>query len=193
MNTTNGKTRNRLITCPHKKHILMRQDTVIRFPVKKYKKRLNDQGKKLTKEMFYRLVEFFNVYQQLPLSPRRNGLPVKLIDWARLMIRAYATRALIELRQIGQTPPSTDPVLQHAPEAFNRIEVVSAMRRQEIQPKRLVPVCQRRRELMRPMEATAVSHQDHLFAGVATEGHHLMDVWAQPLRSTMGDHLIEDF
>jgi hypothetical protein len=62
MNTTNGKTRNRLITCPHKKHILMRQDTVIRFPVKKYKKRLNDQGKKLTKEMFYRLVEFFNVY-----------------------------------------------------------------------------------------------------------------------------------
>jgi hypothetical protein len=53
---------NRLITCPHKKHILMRQDTVIRFPVKKYKKRLNDQGKKLSKEMFYRLVEFFNVY-----------------------------------------------------------------------------------------------------------------------------------
>jgi hypothetical protein len=40
----------------------MRSDTVIRFPVRKYKKLLNEQGKKLSKEMFYRLVEFFNVY-----------------------------------------------------------------------------------------------------------------------------------
>src|SRR5437879_1325533 len=67
--------------------------------------------------------------EQLPLSPRRNGLPVKLIDWSRLMIREYATRALIELMQIGPTPSSTDPVLHHAPEAFNRIEVVSARSR----------------------------------------------------------------
>ena len=67
--------------------------------------------------------------KQLPLSPRRNGLPVKLIDWSRLMIREYATRALIELMQIGPTPSSTDPVLHHAPEAFNRIEVVSARSR----------------------------------------------------------------
>jgi hypothetical protein len=36
------------------------------------------------------------VSEQLPLSPRRNGLPVKSIDWARLMIREYSTRALIE-------------------------------------------------------------------------------------------------
>src|SRR5947199_444305 len=58
---------------------------------------------------------------QLPLSPRLNGLPVKLIDWSRLMIREYATRALIELMQIGPTPSSTDPVLHHAPEAFDVI------------------------------------------------------------------------
>jgi hypothetical protein len=109
------------------------------------------------------------------------------------MIREYATRALIELMQIGQTPPGTDPVLHHAPEAFNRIEVVATMRRQEIQPKLLVPVSERRRELVRPMDATAVGHHDHLFAGVAKEGHHLMDVLAKPLRIKMGDHLIEDF
>jgi hypothetical protein len=109
------------------------------------------------------------------------------------MIREYATRALIELRQIGQTPSSTDPVLQHAPEAFDRIEVVSAMRWQEIQPKLLVPVCERRHELMGPMDATTVSHHDHLFAGVAKEGHHLMEVLAKPLRIKMGDHLIKDF
>jgi hypothetical protein len=82
-------------------------------------------------------------YQQLPLSPRRNGLPVKLIDWARLMIRAYATRALLELLQIGQTPAGTDPVFHHAPKAFNRIEMVATPGRQAIQAKLLVPVGKR--------------------------------------------------
>src|SRR5215831_15200533 len=131
--------------------------------------------------------------KQLPLSPRRNGLPVKLIDWSCLMIREYSTRALIELMQIGKTPSGTDPVFHHAPEAFNRIEVVATMRRQEMQPKLLVPVCQRRRKLVRPMDATAVGYHDHLFAGTAKEGHHLMDVLAKPLRLKMGDNLIEDF
>src|SRR5262249_864083 len=109
------------------------------------------------------------------------------------MICEYATCALIELMQIGKTPSSADPVLHHAPEAFNRIELVSAMRRQEIQPKLLVPVCQRRHELVRPVDATAVGHHDHLFAGVAKDSHHLMDVLAKSLRIKMGDHLIEDF
>src|SRR5919201_5814403 len=123
---------------------------------------------------------FLNVYKQLPLSPRRNGLPVKRIDGSRLMLREHATCALIELMQIGKTPSSADPVLHHTPEAFNRIEVVSAMRRQEMQPKLLVPVCQRRRELVRPVDATAVDHHDHLFAGVAKESHHLMDILTKP-------------
>jgi len=118
---------------------------------------------------------------------------VKLIDWSRLMIREYSTRALIELMQIGKTPSSLDPVFHHAPEALNRIEVVATMRRQEIQPKLLMPVGERRRELVRPMDATAVGHHDHLFAGVAKEGHHLMDVLAKPLRIKMGNNLIEDF
>jgi hypothetical protein len=109
------------------------------------------------------------------------------------MIREHSTRALIELMQIGKTPSGTDPVFHHAPEAFNRIEVVATMRRQEMQPKLLVPVGQRRREPVRPMDATAVGHHDHLFAGTAKEGHPLMDVLAQPLRIKMGDHLREDF
>jgi len=109
------------------------------------------------------------------------------------MLREYSTRALIELMQIGKTPSSPDPVLHHAPEAFNRIEVVATMSRQEIQPKLLVPMGERRRELVRPMDATAVGHHDHLFAGVAKEGHHLMDVLAKPFRIKMGNNLIEDF
>src|SRR5262252_3054265 len=131
--------------------------------------------------------------KQLPLSPRRNELPVKRIDWSRLMICEYSTCALLELMQIGKTPSSADPVLHHAPEAFNRIEMVSAMRRQEMQPKLLVPVGQRRFELMRPVDATAVGNHDHLFARVAKDGHHLMDVLAKPLRLKMGHDLVEDF
>src|SRR3989454_11829774 len=131
--------------------------------------------------------------KQLPLSSRKNGLPVKLIDWSRLMIREDATCALVELMQIGKTPSSTDPILQHAPEAFKRIEVMPTVGRQEMPPTLLVPVCQRRRELFRPVDATAVGDHDHLFASVAKKGHHLMDIVAQPLRIKMGDDLVEDF
>ena len=108
------------------------------------------------------------------------------------MIREDATCALVELMQIGKTPSSTDPILQHAPKAFNRIEVMPTVGRQEMQPKLLVPVCQRRRELFRPVDATAVGDHDHLFASVAKEGHHLMDILAQPLRIKMGDDLREN-
>src|SRR5262249_36474282 len=125
--------------------------------------------------------------KQLPLSLRRNELPVKRIDWSCLMLHEYSSRALIELMQSGKTPSGPDPVLQYAPEAFNRVEGVATMRRQERQPKLLVPVCQRRRKPVRSMNATAVGHHDHLFAGGAKEGHHLMDVLAQPLRLKMGD------
>jgi hypothetical protein len=109
------------------------------------------------------------------------------------MFHEYATRALVKLRQIGKTPSGADPVLQHAPEAFNRIKVVPTVGRQEMQPKLLVPMCQRRRELFRSVDATTVGDHDHLFAGVAKEGHHLMDILAQPLRLKMGDDLVEDF
>src|SRR5262245_34167715 len=131
--------------------------------------------------------------QQLPLSLRRNELPVKRIDWSCLMLHEYSSRALIELMQIGQTPSGPDPVLQYAPEACNRVEVVATMRRQEMQPTRLVPVCQRRRKLVRSMNATAVGPHDHLFAGGAKAGHHLLDVLSQPLRLKKGEPLISDF
>jgi len=131
-------------------------------------------------------------HQQLPLSSRRNWLPVKCIYWSLLMPHEHSARALVELRQIGQAPSGADPVLHHAPEAFNGIEVVAATSWQAMQPTLLVPVCQRRRELVRPVDATAVDHHDDLFPGVAQEGHHLMDILAQPLRIKMGDDLREN-
>jgi hypothetical protein len=109
------------------------------------------------------------------------------------MSHEYSTRAVVELMQIGKTPSGAAPVLQHAPEAFNRIEVVTTVGRQEMQSKLLVPVGQRRDELFRAVDATAVGDHDHLFAGVAKEGHSLMDIVAQSLCIKMGDDLVEDF
>jgi len=109
------------------------------------------------------------------------------------MRHAYAAGALGELLQIGKAPSRADPGLQHAPEACEGMQVVAATGRQEIQPKPLVPVGQRRREPVRPVEATAVGHHDHLFAGVAQAGHPLMDIWTEPRRITLRDDLRKDF
>ena len=120
-------------------------------------------------------------------------LPVKRKYWSLVLRHEYSARALVELVQIGKAPSGANPVLHHPPEAFNGIQVVTTVSREQIQPKLFVPVCQRRRELFRPVDATAVGDHDDLFAGVAQEGHHLLEIVAQPLRITMGNDLIADF
>jgi hypothetical protein len=62
---------------------------------------------------------------------------VKLIDASLVMSHEHSARAVLELKQIGKTPFGADPVLQHAPEAFHRIEVVTTGGRQKMQPKLL--------------------------------------------------------
>ena len=51
---------------------------------------------------------------------------MKRIYWSLLMCHEHMARSLIELMQSGKTQSSADPVLQHAPEAFNGIEVMAA-------------------------------------------------------------------
>ena len=118
---------------------------------------------------------------------------MKRIDWSRLMIRKYATCALIELMQIGKTPSSTAPVLQHAPEAFNRVEMMPTVGRQERQPKLLMPVGQCRGQFVCPMDATAVDDHHALFRGVAKKRHQLMAILTTPVRIQRGDNLVADF
>jgi hypothetical protein len=118
---------------------------------------------------------------------------VKLKYWSLVLRHEHSARALAELMQIGKAPSGANPVLHHTPEAFNGIQVVTTMGWEQIQPKLFVPVSQRRCELFRPMDATAVGDHDDLFPGVAKEGHHLMDILAQPLRIKMGYDLVEDF
>ena len=110
-----------------------------------------------------------------------------------LVSHQHWARSLIELMQIGKTPSGADPVLPHAPEAFNGIEVKSTPRRQEMQLKLLVPVGQRRRELMGSVDATAIDDHDHLFTDAAEEGHQLMDILMKPLRIKLENDPIEDF
>ena len=120
-------------------------------------------------------------------------LPVKLKYWSLVLRHEHSTRALVELMQIGKAPSGTNSVLQHTPEAFNGIQVMTTVGWEPMQPKLFVPVSQCRRQLVRPVDATAVGDHDDLFPGVAKEGHHLMDILAQSLRIKMGNDLIEDF
>ena len=120
-------------------------------------------------------------------------LPVKLKYWSLALHHEHLARALVELMQIGKAPSGANPVLHHTPEAFNGIQVVTTVGWKQMQPKLFVPVGQRRRERFRPVDATAVGDHDDLFSGMAKEGHHLMEILAQPLRIKMGYDLIEDF
>ena len=120
-------------------------------------------------------------------------LPVERKYWPLVLPHEHSACALVELMQIGKAPSGATPVLQHPPEAFNRIQVVTTVGWKQMQPELFVPVRQRRRELFRPVDATAVGDHDDLFPGVAKAGHHWMNILAQPLRIKMGNDLIEDF
>ena len=56
-------------------------------------------------------------------------LPTKRIDGPLLMRREHLTCALIELMQITHTPSRSNGVFHRPPEAFYRIEVVTAVGR----------------------------------------------------------------
>ena len=67
------------------------------------------------------------VSKQIPRSPRRNGLPVKLIDGALLMCHKHLAGAPVELMEVAETAPCSNRVLHHPPEAFDRVEVMAAV------------------------------------------------------------------
>src|SRR5215218_1461362 len=67
--------------------------------------------------------------EQNPRSSRRNLLPVEFIHGSLMMRHEHLPCALVELMQIGKTPSGTDRILQHAPEAFNGVEVMATMGR----------------------------------------------------------------
>ena len=95
------------------------------------------------------------------------------------------------MRQSRQTPSGADAVLQHAPAACKRMAVVTTVGREHRPPPLLLPVCQSRRALLRPGDATAVRHHDARLPGVTQAGQPVMAIVAPPLRLTRGDDLRE--
>ena len=69
------------------------------------------------------------VYKQIPRSSRRNPLPMKRINGLLLMGPEHPAGARVELMQIRKTPSGTDRILHDPPEAFNRMQMMAAMRR----------------------------------------------------------------
>ncbi len=108
------------------------------------------------------------------------------------MRHKHLAGALIELLQITQPSSRSDGVFHRPPEAFNGIEVVPTVGRQQMQLKFPLVVVEGRVELVRPMDATAIGHHHHVFPGVTKDAHHLMDVLAKFLRIEMRHDFVED-
>src|SRR5262245_61377586 len=105
----------------------------------------------------------------------------------------HLASAVVELMQIRKTPAGADRVLHHAPKAFDRVEVVPTMGREEVEAKHAMVVVEGRVELVRPMDAAAIDDHHDLFRGFPEGGHDLVQILAKLLRIKMWDNLIEDF
>ena len=95
--------------------------------------------------------------------------------------------------EIGKTSSGPDSILHHSPEAFDGVQVVATMSRQEMEAKRAVGVVECRVELVRPMNPAPIDDHHDLFTDFAEGRHHLVDILAQLLRIKVRDDFIEDF
>jgi hypothetical protein len=120
-------------------------------------------------------------------------LPVKFIDGALLMCHKHLAGARIELRERGQTSSCTNSILPHAPEAFDGVEVMATVSRQEMEAELALVVGKGHVKLMRPMQPAPIDDHDDLFAGSAEDRHDLMDILAQLLGIKVRHDFIEDF
>ena len=127
--------------------------------------------------------------KQIPRSPRRNRLPVECINRSLWMRHAYLACALIEQREIGQTPSGAAGVLPHPPKAFKRVEVVPTRGWEAMEATRAVVVLQGRVELVRPRHPAAIDPHHDLLAGFAAGCPHLRERGA-PLLGRQGGHAL---
>jgi len=95
--------------------------------------------------------------------------------------------------EIGKTSSGPDSIFHHSPEAFDGVQVVATMGRQEMEAKRAVVVVECRVELVRPMNPAPIDDHHDLFLGFAEGRHHLVHILAQLLGIKMWHDFIEDF
>jgi hypothetical protein len=94
--------------------------------------------------------------------------------------------------EVAETAPHSHRILHHPPEAFNRVEVMAAVGREEMERKRSSILCQRRGQFLGPMDAAAINHPNDLFVGFAKDRHDLMNIWAPCFCVKMRDDLREE-
>jgi hypothetical protein len=109
------------------------------------------------------------------------------------MCHKHLAGARIELRERGKPSSCTDSILHHPPEAFDGVEVMATVGRQEMEVELALVVSKSRVKLMRPMEPAPIDDHDDLFAGFAEDRHDLMDILAQLLGIKVRHDFIEDF
>jgi hypothetical protein len=119
--------------------------------------------------------------------------PVELIDGPFVMRHKHVAGTLVERREIAQTSSRANGVLHHPPEAFDRVEVMSAGGWQEMEAQLLLIVVAGRVELMRPLDPAPLDDHHHLFAGCAEDRHHLMEILPPLLGIKVRDDFREDF
>jgi len=137
--------------------------------------------------------KYLDTVEQHLRSPRRNRLPVKRIDGAFLMRHEHTACSLVELTEIGKIPSSADLILDHAPEAFNGIEVMPTMGWEEMEAKFAMVVVEGRVELMGSMNPAAIDGHHDFLRGFLENGHDLVNILAQLLGIEMRHHFREDF
>src|SRR5215813_6653845 len=94
---------------------------------------------------------------------------------------------LVERREIAKTSSRANGVLHHAPEAFDRIEMVATRGREAMAAQCAAVVVEGRVELVRPMAPAAIDDHHNLFAGFLEGRHHLVEIVA-PLLSLKVRH-----
>ena len=99
----------------------------------------------------------------------------------------------VELLEGTETAPRSNRVLHHPPKAFDRVEVVATMGRQEMQAQLAGVVVEGRVELVRSMHPAAVNDHHDVCAGFAERRHDLMEIVAQLLGIKVGHDFREDF
>jgi hypothetical protein len=108
------------------------------------------------------------------------------------MVQQHAAHALRELLEVEKTPSSSHPVLQHALETFKGMQMRSAARWQKMPMQLRMPVGQRRGELFRPMDTTAIDRHDDLLPRAAKDRHSWRDIWTKRLGIARRDDFIAD-
>jgi hypothetical protein len=118
---------------------------------------------------------------------------VKLIDGSFLMCHEYLACPLVELLKMAKTSSGSDGVLHHPPEAFDGVEVMAAVGRQEMEAQLAMIVVEGCVEFVRPMNAAAINDHHDLFLSFLEGRHDLVHILAPLLGIKVRHDFIEDF